>query len=1234
MTGVQTCALPIWIEERRAERVEKKEKVHKAIDDFTEKWITKLSVKGAENLKSQGADIRTVMTAAAKAMKKAYDLGLETKEAVQQAVDYISDKLGTNEWDKEAYKKEAAAQLGLEYKTKGKESQFRQEYKALETERNRQLAVVDKLQNELTDLQKGIRKKVEGKEPVKDTPEIEALKGKIKEEKAKLAVTDATIKRIAVKETELQRLQERKPKLKTERDKRILSEREVELQKQIDAEKKAIKEETIANGGGRLDKAKERVKLRIEEIREEIAAKERKAKEENKPLNGDLEYDRLLEQEASLKKLRDKYLPEEKDPFEKEKQREQVKDALVKDIVDLNEQINARERAPKKEKADYSNDEEIVKLKKLKADKQAVLEEIDPAAVPKEKTIAEKIKQSENNVQSQIDAIQKEIANGERELKSAKRNPLQSKKLEQLREQKKSLEALRDKYLPKTSDPFEQQRAEKAARVNLTKEVIELNRQIQKGQKDILTETKSPESEGIEKLMQEKRARQAILEALDPTPKIFVEQALIEKGFGKKIKVKTKNGVEERNVLDWTKLTGEERNIENISKNVGEVLQDKGFTEEQGLRIQDKFIDEYNRLSADVLEKSQNRLASLNKKIVTSEQRSAGQKLAELYNLGLFEKDPAQFEYLLSRAIGTSEISIDRFNQVKDLANAFNEIHKAKLDGKLLLDISKGTIDNIIEQSMQSVLRSQFKDKGGWALAATDSLKILMDLNQRMGLNTLKQAVNNSLSGFQQDIMSSLGSLTDVGSVPKEIKAQMSSNRRAVLKNMILNGEVGFGESSSQFVNKSNIDSKLKSMTDSQVFHAIASVYTGRAILDGMDSFYKTKMTNVKFYQSLFKILTKDRLVDGVVEKGMSKKEAQNYIVEKMTGQSYDKAVVTAKELIAKVNEAAGKKLVGDNPLFVERLANDIVKTALVEQKVITADMVTKSYNAAYKLAGRSLGHETNNIITDGIRKVGGTLEKSYNDAVKEKNYNSAASIQLTNILYKNFMTKYAAGAANWTILTLENNGLGLLSSLYNTSGKAGFDLLSESGVANLEKALFYEGKRRDAFVRGLVGSVTAAALTGAVAGTVGVDDYRKWRGKNQWLAKYTDNLNPMMLSAIMAWRNSQTKSNENFGDFVGNAIGSNSRYEKAPVLLKNLNEATKGKGEKVGQTVGEIIGAGFDTPIPWRLVRDGENIWLGANGKEVYKVPKPKKGQESLWNGLSKAGFLDYLFSNPLSKK
>ena len=141
--------------------------------------------------------------------------------------------------------------------------------------------------------------------------------------------------------------------------------------------------------------------------------------------------------------------------------------------------------------------------------------------------------------QLEIDAIQKEIANGERDLKSAKKNPLQSKKLEQLREQKKSLEALRDKYLPKTSDPFEQQRAEKAARTNLTKEIIELNTQIQKGQKDVLTETKSPESEGIEKLMQEKKARQAILEALDPTPKMFVEQALIEKGFGKKIKVKT-----------------------------------------------------------------------------------------------------------------------------------------------------------------------------------------------------------------------------------------------------------------------------------------------------------------------------------------------------------------------------------------------------------------------------------------------------------------------------------------------------------------------------------------------------------------------------------------------------------------------------------------------------------------------------------------------------------------------
>lgn len=130
----------------------------------------------------------------------------------------------------------------------------------------------------------------------------------------------------------------------------------------------------------RLEDAKKKVNDSIAKIREEIITKERELKEKQKPLNEDLELARLKESEAALKNLRDKYLPEPKDAFENEKARERVKDRLVDEIIDLNEQINAGEKKAKDITPKFADDAQLNKLREIKKAKQGVLDIIDPRA--------------------------------------------------------------------------------------------------------------------------------------------------------------------------------------------------------------------------------------------------------------------------------------------------------------------------------------------------------------------------------------------------------------------------------------------------------------------------------------------------------------------------------------------------------------------------------------------------------------------------------------------------------------------------------------------------------------------------------------------------------------------------------------------------------------------------------------------------------------------------------------
>ena len=728
-------------------------------------------------------------------------------------------------------------------------------------------------------------------------------------------------------------------------------------------------------------------------------------------------------------------------------------------------------------------------------------------------------------------------------------------------------------------------------------------------------------------------------------PTEFTKNALIQNGFGRTVNVKTKNGVEKREILDWKKLAGEEGSIDKISENVAKSLAPLAMSEKEIADMSKSFIDEYNNIRASVIEKGLNEIANRNKKQVSPEQKSAAKKLAEMYNYGLFDKDLAEYEVALAKTIGVGKLNETNVKNAVELGDAMSKLYNTTFQNKRLNERQMRSGIQVIENKMREILADEAGVEGNFYLKAADFTRTYFDLAQRMTLNNLGQAMQNPLSGKFEDVFSHLGYGKNI---PKELRIQIKKSSYKLYKEMVLEKGVGYGNVSTTFVNRGNLEMILD-RTDSKMFHAIASTLIGKTTLDAVDSLYKLKITQQKFAYNLINILTKDRLINGKIEKGMSKDEAKKYVAEKLTGQSFKEAKTTAKKIIDDINLSASKKRVeeakksgikdekelkkiadkqifNDGDTFVNRLADDIVTAALVNGEKISEEMVTAAYNSAYKAAGRGLGHVANNIISDQVGTVSGKIENQINEAIKNKEYNKAASLKLISIFFRNIANPFVGGGTNWVVLKAEKAGLGLFSGLGSLTMHKKMDLTSESGIRDLEKSMYSHLKIKDKFIRGAIGGGMSLLTTGMFLALTNTDDYRKWRKNNMWAAKYLDNITPEATLVKIAKEDKQLKR------YLSSAVNKNESFDKGLMALKAMEAIFSGDSKKAWVESGRLAGSSIGAPAPWRLVRDIGQFWTGATGGDPYKINNASP--ETFAEAYFKGGLIDYLGLAPHGSK
>lgn len=695
--------------------------------------------------------------------------------------------------------------------------------------------------------------------------------------------------------------------------------------------------------------------------------------------------------------------------------------------------------------------------------------------------------------------------------------------------------------------------------------------------------------------------------------KDIVKEALIEKGFGREINVKG----EKRNILDWKKLAGAAGSISNIRKNVNEVLQQKGWaglSDTQKGVIKEDFIKEYVALRESVISKAQTELAKRNKETVTPEQKTAAKKLAELYTFGIFDGNFDEYENALNKALG-AKVSEQGFNDAKKIARALENIYKSTFKGVLLNDVSAKSAIEKLEDQIRILLFREAKAQGNFNLKAANIVRTYFETSQTMLLNNMKQAFENPLSGLSQNAIDAIEGI-QAGTSNKELRSQRREAMKNIYKDMVINGGITYGKIESQFVNRQHLDDLVNRMSDNKIYHGIMSTVTGKATLNAMDAMFKLAITEKKFATNLIKILTHKSN-----PKAMSKEDALKFVTEKLTGQTYKDAQVTAKKVIEEINKNAGVELIKPEQTQIDRFANDIVKASLEMGGKITTEQITAAYNAAYKAAGLGLGHEANNPLSGMIKGYSAKLEGDINRALKDKEWNRAAMLIYKSVLFRNILNPFVGGGTNWLVLKLEKAGLGLATGLiYKFGSKSQLDLSSELGQKQLEARLYNHARYKDNFMRGLVGGIVSTSGYLLYRGLSDEDEekYRKMRKENPWAARYLDVVTPEVTLAEMGIKDNK------FKQYIEKSYNRGDAFDPVTKVIKGVDYAIKGEKGKMWGAFGEAVGTKTNAPLPWRLFKDGQVLYQGITGQDPYHGNyKPSDG---FLSGVTQGGVLEWL--------
>lgn len=899
--------------------------------------------------------------------------------------------------------------------------------------------------------------------------------------------------------------------------------------------------------------------------------------------------------------------------------------AVKKSIEELEQRL-AENRLDPDTKTESLWSTELGQLKTKQAELQQELADrrkaAKPPVEPKEReplTNEQRLVSAKRKIKESIENIEQEIAEKKRILKLTNKT-VADPELTQLQAEKNALVKLRD-----DSDfgrAFTSERVKEAIAKRLMSEVEKINEQILAGEKAEREAKKDPyQSEKINKLKAEKKARLAVLEEIDPTPKQFVKDALIKAGFGREITVTTKDGKEKRQVIDWKKLAGEEGSEAKLQAHVEKALTDKGFSAGDILRMKDAFVQEYRTLRESIVEKSLKELNDLNTKKPPVEYRSSAKRLAELYNLGLFEKESDTYDYLMNKALGMSELSQESFFKAKELAKVLSDLYKQKDGDHQISEFGLSHAITDVNKKIESLLAGIAWHESNGVYKAAMITREIFAMSQRALLQSMKQALENPLSGYFERGFSKLTFGLEKNDTP-ELRKQRAQLARNQFGDSFSKGGMDYGSLNNPFLSKSHTEDWLNNLSKNKTYHRILSTALGKAYLEGMDGMHKVALTEGYFTRNLIKIATNKNNPNGA----MTHDEAVRYVSEQLTGQKFDEAKALAKQVIDNINTRAGRDILSTNPEYVSRLAQGIVKDALVKGQKFTLPQIEASFKAGYNTAGHGLGHEQNNIISWGVGLLNHGVESRIKEAVKDKDWNRAAFYTFSSVMTKNILNPFVGGGMNWVTLTLQKSGLplGVAEALVN-KGKP-MDLSTDQGIRDMEKALAGSARAKGALGRVYIGLALSFITVAALKASGEEDELDKWLKANPIAAKYFKIISPQAMIASMAIQSDEVaKYFEHLFNMKVDAYDDGINIGKGLGGVTSANPVKRAEGQG---RLAAVLGGHLSFPVlPYKMGKDLNDITNTLKGHALNKTDYNVSG---IGNGFFRTGMAEFMGLRP----
>lgn len=908
---------------------------------------------------------------------------------------------------------------------------------------------------------------------------------------------------------------------------------------------------------------------------------------------------------------------------------------LNKQINSLDEQIEAGEIKINKREDRYKGDKEIEGLRNLREEKRIELKGLDPKYYEKAK------------VEKSIDFVQKQITELERRIDesdfSKEEKTVKKENNTELLELRKKRDVLKEVF-SKNKKNYEKSliTPEEIYDLKNKNKIEELGQRLlglkNKESKNNFGKSSvwSKEISYLQEVI--KNEREDSKGEVTKKASREVKDLLIEAGYSREANVTVNqkdadgNNVldakgnvvrvkEKRTYFDWKKLAGEEGSVANMKERVEKVLKLKGYSDAQIQEANNDFKNEYTDLRASIVENGIREMNNRNKVKPSVNIRGTARKLAELYNFGIFEENTIDYNLLLNSALGFSDFQQETYKELEKYGKALASLMAVDSkygEGQKLSDLAIQTITSKINNDIKKITSSASFQSGTKAFKTINVVSDITNLSQLSKLMSLGQFIENPLSGLIERQFQHVGEMFDNVDT-KDLKADRKKIAKYIIKDILRNGGLHYGDVSTTLVNKSKVEDWLNEQSDSQVYHTVVSAMTAKLYLNGADSFNKALITEKFFQQNLIKMLTSDSNPNGKITKA----EAMAVVSESLTGQNKADALKTAEEVIDKVNKDSGFIVIKKNEETIARFAQDIVRESLLVGTNLTIDNITEAYNAGYISAGFTLGHEANNIVSKEVAAMNSRIDVKLEKAVKEKKWSTAVRYTAESILVKNIMNPFVGGGMNWATIFYSKAGVNPISMISLSADWVGkkdnpLDMTTEQGVKNIQNALVRDTNFRKTSAKILIGSAVNIAMAAAMISSGADDDLDDWLKKNEWARPIFNKLSAPMVVAILAYKNDE------LGKYLMGTL--NMRTDQVNDTMKILKSLQDSNTSTLG-AVGKLAGSPFDTPVPWRLFRDVKNVSRGINGLPIIKSDYNKIG---FWNGYFQGGFIDEIEFRP----